>query len=212
MRGILRRVVLALLAALLLLLAGCAGSSGDAGPTDGTLIGSATGTTTPTTAPVSGQAGVGGATGSGTSSGASTPAVKGTAHPSPATTPVGAGSSRTATFVGLYVKAANVRSFVPCGRPDRPGDGVGWWLTADPGSGLDSRYAAALRGSATDPTTPARVQANHIVYLRFTGTLSEGNPAGYGYHGSYRGQLVVHRVLDVQHRPTCPGMQGAPPS
>jgi len=118
----------------------------------------------------------------------------------------------TRVYAGHYLGGFETSSFLPCGQRGQPGYAVGWWLDAEEPSGFFARVHAVLGPEATAPYTPDGRPGARVVFVRFEGTLEEGDPHGYGHLNAYRKQVHVQKVLDAVRGGTCPGLQGAPPS
>ncbi len=92
-------------------------------------------------------------------------------------------------LTGHMVIGFEVASFVPCALGDDPGDGQGYWLSADPGVQLYDAYHAATG----DDYTPA--------YVHLRGRLS---PEGeYGHLGGYTRELTVTEIIEINVTGQC---------
>jgi hypothetical protein len=105
-------------------------------------------------------------------------------------------------FAGYWTGGFEVSSFVTCEMETQPGYGKGWWLESDDGVGFGRRVQDVLGPRATEPYTPgAGVRQDLIVFVRFVGTVERDPNGRYGHIGAYRGQVMVHRVLELAADP-----------
>jgi len=124
-------------------------------------------------------------------------------NPTPAPSSVAKGDSETnaQTLQGLYARAAEISSFVPCEMNEFPGPGNGYWLV--PNDEFSQLHTLVNNEMMADIAGTYDPYDRFVIYVRFQGVLSPPTSgemgSGYGPEGLYSREVKVTKALQAKY-------------